>query len=240
MGHFADDPAAQQILEGTYVYPPDLNPATRLLFEEAAHTYATLSPTEIATYVTAEDFQHFWQTARERTGSSYSSLHFGHYITASFCPDLLDLRAAKLSICACIGVPLARWGKGLTILLEKILGNLFVHKLRAICLLEVDFNWWNKLIFAKRLMQQAVKEGSIPQECFAKKNSHCNHAVLTKLFFCDSLQYFITPQAWLTAILGTAMTAQHTHPQALPFRAGASLSRLSEYFLPLCRKCNIS
>ncbi len=35
-------------------------------------------------------------------------------------------------------------------------------------------------------MQQAIHAGSIPQECFEKKNSHCNYAVLTKQFFCDS------------------------------------------------------
>jgi hypothetical protein len=127
-----------------------------------------LSPTAIATYITPEDFQYFWQTARERTGSSYSGLHFGHYKAASFCPNLSLLHAEKLSICARNGVALARWGKGLTVLLEKILGNVFVHKLRAICLLEADFNWWNKLIFAKQMMKQAVQEGSIPQECFAK------------------------------------------------------------------------
>jgi hypothetical protein len=77
-------------------------------------------------------------------------------------------------------------GSGLTVLLEKIIGNVFAHKLRAICLLEANFNWWNKLIFAKRMMHQAVCDGSIPQKCFAKKNSHCNNAVLTKQFFCDS------------------------------------------------------
>ena len=91
IGHLADGPVAQQILEGTCVYPSDLDPATRLLFEEAATTYAALSPTEVATYVTLEDFQHFWQTARERTGSSYSGLHFGHYIAAFFCPGLSSL-----------------------------------------------------------------------------------------------------------------------------------------------------
>lgn len=186
IGHLADGPVSQQILEGTYEYPPDLDPATRLLFEEAAHIYASLSPQEVATYVTPDDFQLFWQTARERTGSSYSGLHFGHYITASFYPNLSALHAAKLSICARNGVALARWGIGLTVLLEKIMGNVFVHKLRAVCLLEADFNWWNKLIFAKRMMQQAIQDGSIPQECYAKKNSHCNYAVLTKQFFCDS------------------------------------------------------
>ncbi len=35
-------------------------------------------------------------------------------------------------------------------------------------------------------MHQAIQDGSIPQECFAKKNSYCNNAVLTKQFFCDS------------------------------------------------------
>jgi hypothetical protein len=123
IGHLTDGPVAQQILEGTYVYPPDLDPATRLLFKEAAATYAALSPTEVATYVTVEDFQHFWQTAREHTGSSYSGLHFGHYIAASFCPDLSSLHAEKLSICARNGVFLSWWGQGLTVLLEKILGN---------------------------------------------------------------------------------------------------------------------
>ncbi len=73
-------------------------------------------------------------------------------------------------------------------ILEKIVGNVFVHKLRAICLLEANFNWWNKLIFAKGMMQQAIHAGAIPQECFASKNSHCNYAVLTKQFFCDSSQ----------------------------------------------------
>jgi hypothetical protein len=72
------------------------------------------------------------------------------------------------------------------VLLEKIIGNVFVCKLWAICLLEADFNWWNKLIFARQMMQQAVQDGCIPQECFAKKHSHCNHAVLTKQFFCNS------------------------------------------------------
>ncbi len=162
MGYLAHGPVGQQILEGTYEYPQDLDPATQLLFEEAAATYAALSPTKIATFVTMEDFQHFWQTARERTGLSYSGLNFGGYMAASFYPDLSLLHAAKLTICAKNGVSLAQWDKGRTVLLKKIIGNVFVHKLCAICLLEANFNWWNKFIFAKRIMQQAIQESSIP------------------------------------------------------------------------------
>jgi hypothetical protein len=97
--------------------------------------------------------QHGFCSAQEQTGSSYSGLHFSHYIVVSYCPDLSLLHAAKLSICARNGVTLARWGMGLTVLLEKILGNVFINKLHAICLLEADFNWSKKLIFAWRMMQ---------------------------------------------------------------------------------------
>jgi hypothetical protein len=107
VSHLADRPMDQQILDSTYEYPPDLDPATRLLFEEASATDAALSPAKLATYVTPEDFQHFWQTAREQTSFSYSGLHFGHYIVASYCLDLLLLHAAKLLICTRNRVPLA-------------------------------------------------------------------------------------------------------------------------------------
>jgi hypothetical protein len=120
---------------------------------------------------------------------------FGHYIAVSFCPNLSSLHAAKLSICARPGVALSWWGHGLTVFLKKILSNVFVHKLRAICLLEANFNWWNKLIFSKRMMRQTVADSSIPQECFAKTNSQCNNAVLAKQFFCDSSHTLHHPAA---------------------------------------------
>jgi hypothetical protein len=37
--HLAVGPVAQQTLDGTYVYPPDLDPTTRLLFEVALATF---------------------------------------------------------------------------------------------------------------------------------------------------------------------------------------------------------
>ena len=140
---------------------------------------------EIANYVTVEDFQYYWQRANERISSSYSRLHFGHYKAASFDPALSLLHAAKLSACARMGVPLARWGIGLTVLLEKICGNNYVDKLRAICLFEADFNWWTKLVFARRMMSNAATNDAIPHELFAKSGSHCTDAVMSKSFVTD-------------------------------------------------------
>jgi len=185
IGFLGDTEQVQQILEGTYVFPEGTDPATRLLLEEAAITYSKMSKEDIATYVTAEDFQYYWQRANERISSSYSGLHFGHYKAASFDYHLSSLHAFKLSICARSGVPLARWGRGLTVLLEKICGDNFVGNLRAICLFEADFNWWNKLIFARRMMQHSTEKNAIPEELFAKKLSTCDDANMTKTLFAD-------------------------------------------------------
>jgi hypothetical protein len=66
------------------------------------------------------------------------------------------MHAAYLTSCARRGIPLARWGIGLTVWLEKIVGNNFIHKLRAICLLKTDFNWINKIIFARFMIGTAL------------------------------------------------------------------------------------
>jgi hypothetical protein len=177
--------------------------------------------------------------AREHTGSSYSGLHFGHYIAASYCPDLSLLHVAILSICARKGVPLAQWGKGLMVLLEKILGYVFAHKLRTICLLEANFNWWNKLIFAKRMMQQVVQDGHIPQECFTKKHSHCNHIVLTKKFFCDGSRSQHHLEGLGECNFWDCMTRLRILPQALHSRAGGFHHQQYVCCYYLCRQCSM-
>jgi hypothetical protein len=74
---------------------------------------------------------------------------------------------------------------GLTILLEKTRGNNLINKMRAICLLEADFNWLNKLIYARRMMNSALDENLIPLECFAKKGNNYVNTVMTKIMYCD-------------------------------------------------------
>ena len=63
IGFLGDTYNARAILEGTYTFPDDTDPATKLLFKEAAHTYANMPNEELAMYVTVEDFQYYWQRA---------------------------------------------------------------------------------------------------------------------------------------------------------------------------------
>jgi hypothetical protein len=187
LGFMGDTECAQKILEGTYEFPPDTDKWTKKILQEAHITFSQMSGTEIATMITTEDFQNHWQRVdeNERTLSSFSGVTFSHYKAAAFHPMLSGMHAAYLTACTRKGIPLKGWGVGLTVLLKKIIGNNFVHKLRAICLLEANFNWMNKIIFAKRMIGMALERKLIPGECFSKRGSSCKSAVMTKIFICD-------------------------------------------------------
>ncbi len=49
-------------------------------------------------------------------------------------------------------------------LLKKAKGNIFINKMRAICLLEADYNWLNKLIYTKWMMDRAYDAGIVSAE----------------------------------------------------------------------------
>ncbi len=58
LGFMGDTSAAQEILEGTYKFQTNTDPATRPLLEEASYIYINMSQKQIATYDTVEDFQY--------------------------------------------------------------------------------------------------------------------------------------------------------------------------------------
>jgi hypothetical protein len=95
------------------------------------------------------------------------------------------MHAAKLTLATSTGVHLARWGNRLTIFLEKVFRNIYMDKMQAICLLEANYNWLNKFVFAKWMMDKAFKGDIIPLEQFAKRGSQATEEILTSGLFCD-------------------------------------------------------
>ena len=139
-GYLGNTDATRQVLEGTYDYPEDMDTHTRMLLEEAHHIFKKMSDEEIIDMVSTSDFQYFWQRANENIQSSESNITFSHYKAQSQDEHLSAMQAAKLTLACKTGIPLDRWHNGLTVLLEKEKGNILINKMRAIGLLEVDFN----------------------------------------------------------------------------------------------------
>ena len=121
--------------------------------------------------VSGQDFKDYWSGARESTASSMSGRHFGHYKAASKNTYLTILHASFVNVASTTGLALSRWQKGLTVMLEKVAGNIKVDKLRAILLMEADFNFLNKLIFGKRLIQAVTTNHRLPRELYGGLNN---------------------------------------------------------------------
>ena len=139
------------------------------MFKEMSHIWKLMKDGEVDIVITEEDSRHYWRKARERTASSFSRLHFGHYKAAAHSKYLSEVHALKLSLIAQTGSAPERWARGLSVMLEKIAGVAIVTKLRAILLMEADFNYHNKLIFGKRMMDLARRHGIVPEEIFSEK-----------------------------------------------------------------------
>jgi hypothetical protein len=188
IGHLSNTQYALDILEGNYTFPPDTDKWTAKILEEAHHTFVLLVDKKIDTTISLSNIQGYWQQAGKTISSLFTHLHFGHYKAASFSKDLSALHEAKLTACGKKGIPPSRWTICLTEFLEKTRGSNKIHKMHAICLLECNFNYYNKTVFARQMLAPAQEKDQIPIECFAKKGSNCINAVLAKVMFCNELR----------------------------------------------------
>ena len=71
------------IIMGTYEFPSDLDPATRLVPEEIGKLGIKIingKGSEIV--ITPDNFKHRWQKVNKFTSSSMSGVHYGHYKAA--------------------------------------------------------------------------------------------------------------------------------------------------------------
>ena len=101
--------------------------------------------------------------ADEDIQSSKSGIHFGHYKAAAYNEYLTSLLEAKLNLILSTGIPLERWTHGLTVLLEKEFGSVYIDKLRAICLFEADYNCLQKPSHLQTDDQLSNQEGPYPK-----------------------------------------------------------------------------
>ena len=69
-------------MESRFNLPDDMNKPTQLLFEEMARIWKKMESGKVSIVVMAEDFQHYWRRAKEKTSTLYSKLHLGHYKAA--------------------------------------------------------------------------------------------------------------------------------------------------------------
>ena len=93
----------------------------------------------------------------------------------------------KSSVAFWNGVPLEQWRSGLAVMLQKQTNCTLVEKLCSILLKEADFNFCNKILIEKRMMEKVQTTGHMAEEIFSDKNRTAEEGCLTKVLFYDVL-----------------------------------------------------
>ena len=194
-GYNANTPAGEAVLNGTYSPLPDTHHGTQLLFQAISQIRDLIPPNSVAQIITRRDWQYTWKHKQESTSSSQSGLHFGHYVSGANSDMISDVHAAKTSIALHHGIALSRWKSGLCVMIEKSPGVKLLSKLRALLLMEADFNAANKIIFGQRMMNNVRKYKIMPDEIFSEKQRMAEDGILSKTLFYDISRQLRAPAA---------------------------------------------
>ena len=194
-GYTSNTTAGQAVLDGTYVAPAGTDPATVELFAEVAEIRKRIPKDSVVTCITPQQWQRYWRAVNEETSSSESGLHFGHYVVGGASDIISYYHAARVTVVIAHAIRLERWSRGLSVMLEKTLGVTLVTKLRAILLMEADFNATNKIIYGNRMMENARRYNLMPEEIFSERNRMADDGTLCKTLFCDLARQARVPAA---------------------------------------------
>ena len=171
-GYLANTLAGDKVLDGTYDYLADFHSATKELLEECARIRAQVPENSVSDFLGCREWQRRWLRAKEKTSLSVSTLHFGHYMAGAKSNRISYVHSLKTSIFLKHGTPLGRWANGLSVMLEKEFGCNLINELRAILLMEADFNFSNKILYGVRMMDNARRFGLMPEDIYSEKKQN--------------------------------------------------------------------
>jgi hypothetical protein len=185
----ADNDISEDILDGN---PVEISledfPEVQDFVEAMARPTSIQDDGERIPYtITREDVKQGFQKWKERTSTSPSGRHLGHYKSWIQDDTLLDLLTLLIQIPIKFGFAPKRWCQSLNVMLEKDPGNPMIHRLRIIHLYEADFNWVLKQFWAKRMLKYGEEHEALGEEQHGSRRSRMAiDAVMLKLLTYDN------------------------------------------------------
>ena len=179
---FIDEETQNQILDGTFEITEDLPDECREIIEYQRWNQKTKNKVKHDT--TPEAFIDFIKKAKEKSSCSPSGRTYSHYKTLVDKPAILRTIHRLFSLALDNDIILNRWSQTITTLIPKDEGPIYVHRLRAIHVVEAELQFFSKLVYAKRMIPLAEKTNSITDEQYGgRQGRRAQSIVLNKLLY---------------------------------------------------------
>jgi hypothetical protein len=170
VGYHAELSGADDILSGTFVPDPSLDPyaakfITQLQMQEVVQGQ------ELHKAISTASYQDSWRHMRPNTSCSPSGPSFVDYIAGSHDNDIADFDATMANIPYASGYTPKNWTQMTDVLIPKKSHSSLVEKLRIIVLFHAMFNMNNKRI-GREMVANAERLRQIPWEVYGGRKKH--------------------------------------------------------------------
>ncbi len=181
----------EEILQGTFLETLPNDVLLTDIEQEWVQELKQRMHQEIDTHISIDDFKNYYHHRKEKTSSSYSGRHMGHYKVIAEMANYNDTVAMILVTIINISImtarPLKRWQRSIQVMLEKGKGR-FVENLRIIQLCEADLNFVLNIIWGYRLVRNAQKGHHLDPSQYAHPGQTCHSTVWNKTLYCDLMR----------------------------------------------------
>ena len=119
-GYRGDTQATEQVLDGTFPVPPNIEEEGHLLLKSLQRPIPRDGvQVPIRKVITTDDHIRAFKRAKEKTSAGMSGIHFGHFKAHIKRRRLAEMDASMRSIAYATGYVYKRWTKGLDVQLLK-------------------------------------------------------------------------------------------------------------------------
>ena len=162
--------SADQLLSGTI--PPEWDTDHTPLLNDFLLSFARPDQSEaipntspedtfIEQGVKEDDIHYGFKSWKEKTSTSPSGRHLGHYRSLIQDKTLLTCLTQFMNIAIRSGISISRWSEAINVLIEKDPGQPKITRLRINHLFEADLNLYLKLQWGHQLVRHALKKNLI-------------------------------------------------------------------------------
>ena len=232
LGYLGELVGANDVLNGTYAFPPHADRYERDMLQYLARTEGAQ---DLPVLVTDEEYQTAWRVVKEKRSSSLSGRHFGVYKAVTNHPDLLPIFTAAYNIPFVNGLAYNRWSNFLNVMTFKEEGVRKVDRLRTLVLGEGDWNMGGRIHVNRRMFRQAEKLGEIPPEHFGGRRGYkAIDAVISKRLVLDNIRLSKRPAAVISTDAANCYDRMvHSFVSLSARRLGLALSVILALLRPL-------
>jgi hypothetical protein len=98
LGFLSDTDFATSLIAGEVHIPWDVDNVTAMILREVIRLFQLLKEGHSVVTWGDEQFRYYWRKCKERTSSSISGIHFGHYKSATYSDVITNFLARKITL----------------------------------------------------------------------------------------------------------------------------------------------